>query len=264
MDERRVVFQRLYQIRQQRIPEQGRHCAVRTKFTGGHGLLAAGIADDDCAESFLQFGQVLRQAEDRHDFGGAGDIEARLPGHAMGGSAEADGGLAQRAVVHVHHAPPCDPARVQIRICVPVDVVVDQGRQQVVSGCDGVEIAGEMQIYVGHGRDLRVTAACRSTLHAEAWAETGFAQADRGLLADAVQRVAKTDRRRGLALAGRGRRNGCYQDQLARCVRPRGIHGGDVDLGLGAAERNRMIGEAELAGDLAYRKQTGLAGNFNI
>ncbi len=39
---------------------------------------------------------------------------------------------AQRAVVHVHDAAPGDAAAVDAELVAPVDVVVDQGREQVV------------------------------------------------------------------------------------------------------------------------------------
>ena len=102
----------------------------------------------------------------------------------------------------------------------PVDVVVDHRREQIVRAGDGVEIAGEMEVDVLHRHDLRIAAAGRAALHAEARAERRLAQADAcALLADAVQPVAEADRGRGLALAGRRRVDRGDEDQLA--VRPR-------------------------------------------
>ena len=106
-------------------------------------------------------------------------------------------------------------ARVDAERVAPVDVVVDQRRQQVVGGGDGVEIAGEVQVDLLHRHDLGVAAAGRAALHAEAGAERGLAQADHRLLADPVQPVAQADRRRRLALAGRRRVDRRDQDQLA-------------------------------------------------
>jgi hypothetical protein len=75
--------------------------------------------------------------------------------------------LAQRAVVHVEHAAPDDPAGVDLQLVAPVDVVVDHRRQQVVRAGDGVEIAGEVEVHVLHRHDLRIAAAGRAALHAE-------------------------------------------------------------------------------------------------
>ena len=89
----------------------------------------------------------------------------------------------------------------------PVDVVVDQRRQQIVRRGDGVEVAGEVQIDVLHRHHLGVAAAGGAALHAEAGPERRLAQAQHRLLADVVERVGEADRRGGLALAGRRRRD---------------------------------------------------------
>ncbi len=87
----------------------------------------------------------------------------------------------------------------------PIDVVVDQRREQVVRAGDGVEVAGEVEVDVLHGDDLGVAAAGRAALDAEAGAERGLAQAAHGFLADAVEAVREADGGRRLALAGRRR-----------------------------------------------------------
>ena len=123
--------------------------------------------------------------------------------------------LAQRAVVHVHDAAPDDAADVDALLVAPVDVVVDQRREQIVRGGDGVEVAGEMQVHVLHRHDLRIAAAGRTALDAEIRPERGLADADDRLLADAVQAVAEADGGGGLAFAGRRRVDRGDQDQLA-------------------------------------------------
>ena len=168
---------------------------------------------------FCRSVDVVGEAEDRHDLRGDRDVEAGLARKAVGDAAERADDLAQRAVVHVHDAPPDDAARIEIELVPPIEVVVDHRGEQIVRGGDGVEIAGEVEVDVLHRHDLRVAAAGRAALHAEAGPERRLAQADRGALADAVQRVAEADRRRGLPLAGRRRVDGGDEDQLA--VRPR-------------------------------------------
>ena len=98
-------------------------------------------------------------------------------GIAVGDAAERADDLAQRAVVHVEDAAPGDAARVDAERVAPVDVVVDQRRQQIVRRGDGVEVAGEMEVDVLHRHDLRIAAAGRAALHAEARAERRLAQA---------------------------------------------------------------------------------------
>ena len=107
-----------------------------------------------------------------------------------------------------------------------VDVVVEHGGQEVVGQLDGVEIAGEVEVDVLHGDDLGIAAAGRPALHAEARPQRRLAQADRGLLADAVQPVAQADAGGGLAFAGRRGRDRRHQHQLAgRPCRPAGGRG---------------------------------------
>ena len=124
-------------------------------------------------------------------------------GIAVGDAAERTTICAQRAVVHVEHAPPGDPARVDVERVAPVDVVVDHRGQQVVRAGDRVEVAGEVEVDVLHRHDLRVAAAGAAALHPEARAQRRLAQAQHRRLADAVERVGQADRSRGLAFARR-------------------------------------------------------------
>ena len=162
--------------------------------------------------------------------------------------------LAQRPVVHVHDAPPGDAAGVDALLVAPVDVVVDQRREQVVRRGDGVEVAGEMQVHVLHRHDLRIAAAGRTALDAEIGPERGLADADDGLLADAVQPVAEPDRGGRLAFAGRRRVDRGDQDQLA--VLAAAARGDELgrDLRLVMAIGQQMLGRnAELGADLLDR-----------
>ncbi len=203
MDQRGGAFQGLHKIRGDGVLQQDGHRAVGFQVGGGDVLAVAGLADDHLAQPRLQFGQVLRQAENRHDLGGDGDVEAVLAGEAVGDAAEAAGDAAQRAVIHVEAAAPGDAAGVDTERVPPVDGIVDHRGEQVVGRGDGVEVAGEVQVDLIHRHDLGVAAAGRATLHAEAGAEAGLAQADRGAPSDAVQRIAEADGGCSFALARR-------------------------------------------------------------
>ena len=248
-----------------RVLQQHRHRAVGLQVGGGDVLAVARLRHDHLAEPGLQFRQVAGQAEHRHHFGGDGDVEPVLPREAVGDAAQAADDAAQRAVVHVQAAAPGDPARVDAQRIAPVDGVVDHRGEQVVGRGDGVEIAGEMQVDLVHRHDLRVAAARRAALHAEAGAQAGLAQADRGALADAVQRVAETDRRGGLALAGRGRVDAGDQHQRAVGARFQAVDEIQADLRLVAAiGLHRVVRDAELGGDLLDGAELGGAGDFEI
>ena len=165
------------------------------------GLPPRGGAHDDAVETGLEVFDVGGQAEDGHDLGGHGDVEAGLALDAL--SALADGDLAQRPVVQVDHARPGDVVGIDVELVALEQMVVEDGRAQVVGRGDGVDVAGEVEVDVLHGDHLGVAAAGRSALDAEARAQRGLAQRADGLLADLVEAHGQTDVGRGLALAGR-------------------------------------------------------------
>ena len=266
MDEGRRAFQRLHQVRRDRLLEQRRHGAVRLEILGEHRLAVAGIADDDFTEPLLQVVEIPGQAEDRHHFGGDRDVEAGLARIAVGDAAERTDYLAQRTVVHVHDAAPGDAARVDGERVAPIDVIVDQRRQQVMRRRYGVEVAGEVQIDVFHRNDLRVAAAGGAALHAEGGPERRLAQAQHRLLADVVERVGEADRRGGLAFARRRWRDRGHQDQLAAFLVLERFHVIHRHFGLVVAIGLEVFGgDAELLlGDLYDRPLLGALRNFNV
>ena len=207
----------------------------------------------------------LGEAEDGHHLGGHGDVEAGLARHRVVRAAQAHDDVPQRPVVHVDHALPDDPPRVDPQRVAVVDVVVEQRGQQVVGQLDGVEVAGEVEVDVLHRHDLGVAAAGRAALHAEARPQRRLAQADARLLADPVQAVAQADAGGGLAFAGRRGRDGRDQDQLAgRLVLQPAIQV-QRDLGLVlAVVLQVVVGDAQLGGDLLDRQHLRAAGDFNV
>ena len=263
--EGRIVLDRLHQVGLQGVAQQRGHCAVRIEFAHGHRLVGAGVTEHDPREPCLEVSKVRRQAENRHDFGCDRDVESGFAHHAVLVSAEAGGNRTQRAIVHVDYAPPGNPARIDAEFVVPVQVIVDECRKQVVCGADRMEVAGEMQVDIRHRDDLRVAAARRAALHAEARAEARLTQADRRLAANAVEAVAEADGRRRLALAGRGRRYGGNQDELAVARMAVGTNEIVRDLRLVAAIGNQDVRwNTELEADRLDRFERRGLRNLNI
>lgn len=265
MDEGGRALQRLHQVRHQRIAQQHRHRALGVELGRRDRALAAGAADDDAPQPFLQIGEIIGEAEDRHHLGGDGDVEAVLAREAVRRAAERGHDRTQRPVVHVDDATPGDMAFVEIEPVAPIDMVVEHRRQQVMGAGDRVEIAGEVQVDLLHRHDLRIAAAGRPALLAEAGAERGLAQRDHGALAQALQPVAEADRRRGLALAGGRRADRGHEDELA--VRLLGEIGDSAGIDLGdvlAIGVQRRIGDAGRLGDRADRLKRRRAGDLDI
>src|SRR5690606_42016911 len=67
----------------------------------------------------------------------------------------------------VQHPGPHDAARIQSQLVAVVNVVVDQSRQQVVGGADGVDVAGEVQVDLVGGDDAGAPAAGGAALDAK-------------------------------------------------------------------------------------------------
>jgi DNA-binding PucR family transcriptional regulator len=61
VDEGRRAFQRLHEVRRDRVLEQRGHGAVAVQVAGAHRLALAGIADDDIAEPLLEVFEVARR-----------------------------------------------------------------------------------------------------------------------------------------------------------------------------------------------------------
>lgn len=209
-----IVLQRLHEVRLQRILQQHRHGAIGFQIAGADRLLVARVGDDDVAEPLFEILQIPGEAENGHHLGCDGDVEAALARISVRNAAERIDDLAECAVVDVEDALPADAALVDAESITPVDVVVNERRQKIVCGGDRVKVAGEVQIYVFHRHDLGVTAARRAALHAEARPERRFAQRHDRFLADAVEAVAKADRRRRLAFARRRRADRRHEDEM--------------------------------------------------
>ena len=214
-------------------------------------LFVARIAEHDIAEALLQIHQIPREAKDGHDLRGHCNVEAGFTDDTVVKAPESRSNRPERAIVHVDDPAPGHASRVDIELVLPVHVVVDQGREQVMGRADRVEITREMQVDVGHRYDLRVAAAGGAAFHAETGAETGFAQANDGIFADPVKSVAEADRRRRLAFACRCRRYGSNQYQFAVFLPVVGANEIGADLGLVITVGNQcVVGNTEFCGDI--------------
>ena len=186
-------------------------------------------------------------------------------GKPLAGAAETDHDVAQRAVVHVDHALPGDAPHVESQLVAVIDVIVEQRGQQVVGEPDGAEVAGEVQIDVFHRHDLREAAAGRAALHAEHRPQARLAQADDRLLADLIERIAESDRGRGLAFAGGRRAQRRHQNQLAVGFVLQAVDEVEADLGLVMAVGfNACCRDAEAGGDLGDRLQGCALGDLDV
>ena len=263
MDERRRALQRLDEVGLDRLRQQHRHRAIRLEVARRHRLLAPRIGDDDPPEPCLQIVQIARQAQDRHHFGGDGDVEPALTRETVGRTAKRLRDVSECPVVHVHHAPPHDPPHVDIERIAPMNMVVDHRREQIVRAGDRMEIAGKMEVDVLHRHDLRIAAAGRAALGPEARTQAWFAQSQHRPAPGAVERIGEPYRRGRFAFARRRRVDRCDQDQLALAAWHK--EGGEVDLSLEMPIwLDRFGRDPSAGGDGADRLQSCGARDFDI
>ena len=248
------ALHRLHQVRVDGVAQQRGHRAGHPERVGGHRLAVGGQRDQHPAEPLLEVHQVLGQAQRGHDLGGRGDEEARLARHAVEAPAEPDHHVAQGAIVDVEDALPRHLADVDAERVAVVEVVVDGGGEQVVRRGDRVEVAGEVQVDLVHRHHLRPAAPGAAALHAERGPDGGLAQRDDRPRTDAPERLPDADGHGGLAVAGRGRRDGRHHHELAVGPVAAGGQRADAHLGLVVAVRDPLLrAEAELARDLGDR-----------
>ena len=78
MHEHRVILERLYQIGFDRVLQHRRHGALRLQIARTYGRACARRPDNDVGEPPLEIRNGRRQTEDRHHFGGDGNVETVL------------------------------------------------------------------------------------------------------------------------------------------------------------------------------------------
>ena len=215
VDDGRRAFRGLHQVGHQGVVQQQHHRADGLEVGGGHRLPVIAESDDDTPEALAEIGAALGQREDGHDLGRRGDHESGLPRGAALASAEAGRDAPQRAIVHVHAARPENFLWIDPQVIAKVQVRVEQGREQVVRGRDGVEVAGEVQVDAIDRLERRLAAAGGAALHAEHRTERRLAQRRDGVVSELHQALSEANRVDGLSFTARGRRDGRDENELA-------------------------------------------------
>ena len=256
VDERRLALERLHEVRLDRVLQHDCHRARRLDVLGRDRLALGRLADGDAAEPLPQVGEVARDGDEAHDLARRSDVEAGLARRSVRTSAETGDHVAQVPVVHVHAPAPGDRERIEPGGVPVVEVRVDERGEEVVRGRDRVQVAGEVEVQVFHGHDLRVAASGRASLDPEHRTQRGLAQAQDRLAPEHAETLGQRDRRRRLALARGRRRDRRDVDQLGIGAVGQPIDDREVDLRLVAAVRlDLVVLEPELVRDVEDRPQ---------
>jgi hypothetical protein len=264
VDKRGCALERLHQVGLERVLKQRGHGTLGLKVAGTDGLAGKAVADDDLAQALLEVADARRQAQNCHDLGGDGDIEAVLARHALGLTANAVDDVAQLTVVHIDDALPSDTLNVNTELIALLDVVIKHGCQQVVGGTDGMEVAGKVQVDVLHGDDLGPTATGGTALHAKHGTERRLTQGHSALDAATAQAIGQADGRGGLTLARRRGVDGGHEDKLGLVISWL-VEQGIVDLCLVKAVRNKVLNvDAGVLGHLGNRQRRDRTCDFDV
>ena len=215
VDQHRGVFEGLHEVRLDRFLHDHGRGPVNMEVLDGNRLAFICVGHDAAADPFLEILQIVRQAEDGHDFGGNGNDKVVFPLHAVGPLLLTDCDIPQGAVVHIQAALPDDLFRVDVQRVALVHGVVQHGSDKVVAGGDGMHVTGEVQVDLFHRNNLGIAAAGRAALEAENRAQGWFTQACHDILVDFGQSVGQADGCGGFAFAGFGRGDGRHEDQFA-------------------------------------------------
>ena len=167
VDERRISFKRLGDVGQEGLAQQQRHRPSPTDVTCFDRVAFGGGSNNDVSQSLAQVGVILGQHENGHHFAGGRDVETIFANVAVRRAAHSNHDVPQRTIVHVDDPWPRNSSRVEFGLVAVLDVVVDEGRQQVVSGGYGMQVPGQVQIDVFHGQHLRMATARCTTFDAE-------------------------------------------------------------------------------------------------
>ena len=134
----------------------------------------------------------------------------------------------------------------------PVDVVVDQGGEQVLRIRDGVQVPGKAEIDGGSWLDRRETAARGTPLHPKDRTQRRLSKAGDGAVAQSLEshREANGDHRLAFAMLGRGHRTD--EDEVASTP----------SIGQGSDQPNRHFEDAPSGGDHLGGREAEVAGNL--
>ena len=265
MNEGGSSLQGLHQIGLQGVFQQGRHGSFGLEVMGGDRPVVIGVGHNDSAKAFLQVGDTVSQAENRHNLRGHGDFKAVFTGDALHPSSQAVHDVAELAVVHIHAAFPDNFLSVDSQGVALLNMIVQHSGQEIVGRSNGVEIPGEVEIDVLHGNDLGVSTPGRAALYAEDRSQGGLPQGHQGVLSQAAESVGQSHGGGGLSFSCGSGGNGGDQNQLAV--------GTVLQFPQKAAVHLRFAGSVLLkgirfnaagSGNLSNRTCLGALGDFNI
>ena len=263
VDQHRLAFERLHQVRTDGILHQDRHRARDLEVLGGDRRAVMRLRHHHAAHPGAEVLQVGGEGEHRHDLRCSGDDELVLPRIAVCLAAQTNHRVPQLAIVHVERARPGDRLRIDVERIAVIDRGVQGRGQQVVRRGDGVEVAVQVEVDLLHGHNQGVATAGPATLDAEHGSHRRLAQAQHDVLADHAHALRQRDRGGRLSLAGLRGSDGRGDDQLPVGAVAQAIQHRQVDLPPVTTVGLHLVGEqASGLGHVLHRAQLRFLGDL--
>ena len=191
VNEGRSALGSLNQVWLQGIEEEGNDTATYTHILDSEWFVILSDAEENIVDATTEIVYACCETHDSHDFRSRSDVESSL---CLDAVLVTDTGndATQATVVDVHHTAPENLLELESLSLVLETVVVQEGSNHVVSFCDGMEVASEMEVDLIHWQYLGITATGSTTLHSEARTERWFTQGNDSFLANLLHTECET------------------------------------------------------------------------
>ena len=161
------AFQCLHQVWFDGVFQQDEDGACSTQVLHGEGRAIVFVSQQNGINAIAQVFQAGAQTQDRHDFRRWRNVESSFRWNSVCRTTHAAIDHTQTAIVHVHYPAPQNSLQAIGCALIVVVVVIEQCSDGVVGRSNGVEITGEVQVDVFHGKHLGISAPCSSAFHPE-------------------------------------------------------------------------------------------------
>jgi len=267
-----LAFQRLQEVRVDRLAQPGRHRAGHLEVLGRDRVALLVVGDHDPAHAFPEVLQVAENRQDGHNLGRNGDAELALHLVAVHLAADADDDVAKGLGAEVDDPAHLHVGRIDVEALQPdlgqarvvvVPLVLHPGRErhhrQVVRVHDGVDVACQPQGKLSQRNALGKTAARGRTLDVHCGPAGRLADAGHDLLVAFAHALQKSHRGGRFALAhGRRRNRGDLNELAVRLVFEPVEHAHVIHLGDEVAVgKQLLLADAQFLGKLVARLHPG-------
>ena len=194
----------LHYVGFQSVLQQNCHCVFRFEVTCKHRLSSIGVGNKYVSQAAFQIGDVFRQRKHSHNFTGGSYVELFPSFYGVFHTA-VDDNATQSTVVDVQSAIKNNVVGVDVERISLKNAVVYHGAQQIVCCSYCMKISREVQIYVFHWQNLRISATCSAPFDSENGTQRRLSQCQTCVCAHKIQTVCQSYGNSCFSFSCRGR-----------------------------------------------------------